>query len=336
MSADFDGSRIATDRRRAPAASHDACAARDIGRVSRRRPRTTSRNERQPRRERTRKSDIALLFSRRESQLLETRPSGGRTLAIPSSVVALAGVGRAHRADGTEPNFLRTLIQRRTGNLYSRMQIGEVGAECDFSAYRDGIRVQGGGRRLRCGMSSQDSRDRAKSGSSAMREGSMPVMADDWIGVPGALGMPSLSALTLLNCRDWALRPAGERSRARWNGFHAATHRARFVPRMSHWQPRYFPKAPRLSIPVPSARSRGKAHTAPRGMAAADGACRFRVAGRRRRRSAPASRSAQSPCWRGRLRFAGPANEQPRADSVHRPSAQIDRQRPVARHLTFD
>lgn len=106
VSADLDGSRIATDRRRAPAASHDACAAGDIERVSRRRTHTTSRNERQPRRERTRESDIALLFFRRESQLLETRPSGRRTLAIPSSVVRrgvdLRQASASHRRDGAE------------------------------------------------------------------------------------------------------------------------------------------------------------------------------------------------------------------------------------------
>ncbi|AOJ05929.1 hypothetical protein WS71_00270 [Burkholderia mayonis] len=51
---------------------------------------------------------------------------------------------------------------------------------------------------------------------------------------------------------------------------------------MSHWQPRYFPKALRLSIPVPSARSRGKADAEPRAMAAADTSLQVS-----RRRSSP-------------------------------------------------
>ncbi|AOJ03767.1 hypothetical protein WS70_17725 [Burkholderia mayonis] len=51
---------------------------------------------------------------------------------------------------------------------------------------------------------------------------------------------------------------------------------------MSHWKPRYFPKVPRLSMPAPSIRSRGKADAEPCGMAAADASLQVS-----RRRSAP-------------------------------------------------
>jgi len=73
------------------------------------------------------------------------------------------------------------------------------------------------------------------------------AVTDDFVGVRGALGIPSISALMLLSSRDWTLHPIASMAGAGRGGFSAIAHRARFVFWMSHWQPRYFPKTPRLS-----------------------------------------------------------------------------------------
>ncbi|WP_322081262.1 hypothetical protein [Burkholderia sp. BCC1972] len=75
---------------------------------------------------------------------------------------------------------------------------------------------------------------------------------DGFVGIGGALSIPSFSALTSLSNRDWALHPVlsmagGEAP----NCIRAIVQRAHFVIWASHWQPRYFPKVPRFSLQAP-------------------------------------------------------------------------------------
>lgn len=77
-------------------------------------------------------------------------------------------------------------------------------------------------------------------------------ISEGFVGVEGALGLPAVSALSLLNGRGWVLRPVGTaggiaHGDRRRGGFAAITRQVRVPIWMSHWQPKYIPRMPKLS-----------------------------------------------------------------------------------------
>lgn len=76
---------------------------------------------------------------------------------------------------------------------------------------------------------------------------------EGFVGVEGALGLPTVSALSLLNGRGWVLHQVGTAGGGahgdrRRDGFAAITHQVRVPIWMSHWQPKYIPGMPKLPV----------------------------------------------------------------------------------------